>query len=90
MLDNRQKFRPIFLIIVIPILFSCTFTQQKQTESKDTEFDKDQRVTSDTKRQTELKSKDETSLEDYKIIQMGPQHTNHQKVKMNPQLSHLL
>jgi hypothetical protein len=59
----------VISIILIPLLFSCAATQQKQVESKDTDFYKDRRVTSDAKGQTEVKSKNETLLEDYRVIQ---------------------
>jgi len=35
MIDKLYHFRPMFLIIIIPILLSCATTQQKQGESKD-------------------------------------------------------
>src|SRR4030067_264488 len=38
MVDKLHNFRPMLLIIVIPILFSCATTQQKQVESKDAQF----------------------------------------------------
>jgi hypothetical protein len=59
----------IILITIVPLLFSCASTQQKQSESRDAEFYKDRKVTSDTKGQTEVKSKDVTLLEDYRVIQ---------------------
>jgi len=38
MVDKLHKFWPMFVIIIIPILFSCASTQQKQVESRDAKF----------------------------------------------------
>ena len=38
MVDKLHNFRLMLLIIFIPVLFSCASTQQKQEESRDTDF----------------------------------------------------
>jgi len=38
MVDKLHKFWLMFVIITVPILFSCASTQQKQVESKDAKF----------------------------------------------------
>ena len=38
MRNKLSKSTMLILIIIIPILFSCASTQQKQTESTDAEF----------------------------------------------------
>ncbi len=38
MVVNLHNFRSMLLIIIIPILFSCATTQQKQVEARDAEF----------------------------------------------------
>jgi tetratricopeptide (TPR) repeat protein len=38
MVDKLHSFKPMLLIIFIPLLLSCASTQQKQVESKDAKF----------------------------------------------------
>ena len=38
MVDKLYNFRRILLIVLIPVLFSCASTQQKQSESRDVNF----------------------------------------------------
>ncbi len=63
------NFNSIIPIIIIPVLFSCTTTQQKQAESKDREFYKDRAATSAAQFQKEINSKYEDLSENYKVIQ---------------------
>ena len=38
MVDKLYKFRPMLLIIIIPVLFSCASTQEEHVESRDAGF----------------------------------------------------
>ncbi len=38
MVDKLHKFWPMFVIIIVPILFSCASTQPTQNESRDAKF----------------------------------------------------
>jgi tetratricopeptide (TPR) repeat protein len=67
MVDRLHNFRPMLLIIIIAILFSCVSVQQKQSESRDAVFYNRRGIEYDSKRQYDQPISDYT-----KAVQLNP------------------